>query len=52
LPATEQPSLDDLRQPSEGGTAYQLGLRVVKLGSGTKLLADLLLPACAFAVVK
>lgn len=42
----------DLRQPSEGGTAYQWGLRVVKLGSGTKLLADLLLPGCAFAVVK
>lgn len=42
----------DLRQPSEGGTAYQLGLRVVKLGGLTKLLADVVFPGCAFATVK
>lgn len=42
----------DLRQPSEGGSAYRLGLRVVKLGPPTKLLADVVLPGCAFAAVK
>lgn len=42
----------DLRQPSEGGTVYRLGLRAVKLGAATKLLADVALPGCAFATVK
>ncbi len=42
----------DLRRPSEGGTAYRLGLRLVKLGPATKLLADMAFPGCAFAAVK
>jgi SAM-dependent methyltransferase len=42
----------DLRQPSEGSTAYRLGLRVVKLGPMTKLVADVALPGCAFATMK
>jgi ubiquinone/menaquinone biosynthesis C-methylase UbiE len=42
----------DLRQPSEGGTAYRLALRVVKMGPMTKLVADVVLPGCAFATVK
>jgi SAM-dependent methyltransferase len=42
----------DLRQPSEGSTAYKAGLQVVKLGPMTKLLADVALPGCAFATVK
>jgi SAM-dependent methyltransferase len=42
----------DLRQPSEGGTAYRLCLRVVKLGWVTKRLADVAWPGCAYAVVK
>jgi SAM-dependent methyltransferase len=42
----------DLRLPSEGGPAYRLGLRVVKLGSVTKFLADVMLPGCAYATVK
>jgi ubiquinone/menaquinone biosynthesis C-methylase UbiE len=42
----------DLRQPSEGGTAYRLALRVVKSGAATKLLADVVIPGCAFATVK
>jgi SAM-dependent methyltransferase len=42
----------DLRLPSEGGTAYRIDLRVVQLGRLTKLLADVILPGCAFATVK
>jgi 2-polyprenyl-3-methyl-5-hydroxy-6-metoxy-1,4-benzoquinol methylase len=42
----------DLRRPSEGGTAYRLGLGVVKLGAPTKLAADVLFPGCAFATIK
>jgi len=42
----------DLRQPSEGGTAYRFALQVVKLGPVTKLVADVMLPGCAFATVK
>jgi ubiquinone/menaquinone biosynthesis C-methylase UbiE len=42
----------DLRQPSEGGTAYRLALGIVKLGPVTKLAADVMLPGCAFATVK
>jgi 2-polyprenyl-3-methyl-5-hydroxy-6-metoxy-1,4-benzoquinol methylase len=42
----------DLRQLSEGGTAYKAGLSVVKLGSAPKLLADLAFPGCAFATIK
>jgi ubiquinone/menaquinone biosynthesis C-methylase UbiE len=42
----------DLRQASEGGTAYRLALRVVKLGAATKLLADMAIPGCGFATVK
>lgn len=42
----------DLRRLSEGGTAYGAALRVVKLGSAPKLLADMLLPGCAFATIK
>lgn len=42
----------DLRLPSEGGMAYQVGLRVVKLGGATKLLADMVVPGCGFAAIK
>jgi 2-polyprenyl-3-methyl-5-hydroxy-6-metoxy-1,4-benzoquinol methylase len=42
----------DLRQPGEGGTAYRIGLGLVKLGAPTKLAADMLLPGCAFACLK
>jgi 2-polyprenyl-3-methyl-5-hydroxy-6-metoxy-1,4-benzoquinol methylase len=42
----------DLRRPSEGGTPYQLALRVVKLGAGTKLVADVVIPGCAYATSK
>lgn len=42
----------DLRQPSEGGSAYRAALRMAKLGAPTKLVADVLLPGCAFATVK
>lgn len=42
----------DLRRPAEGGAAYRLGLRVVQSSGATKLLADVLLPGCAFATTK
>jgi hypothetical protein len=42
----------DLRQLSEGGAAYRFALRTVKLGSLPKLVADILLPGCAFATIK
>ena len=42
----------DLRQPSEGGPLYQTMLRLVKLGWPTKLVADVLLPGCAYATIK
>lgn len=42
----------DLRQPSEGGPLYQTVLRLVKLGWPTKLVADVLLPGCAYATIK
>jgi ubiquinone/menaquinone biosynthesis C-methylase UbiE len=42
----------DLRRPSEGGAAYRAGLRLVTLGRGTKLLADLMFPGCAYATMK
>jgi SAM-dependent methyltransferase len=42
----------DLRLPSEGGAAYRLALRMVKLGRLTKLVADVILPGCAFATLK
>jgi 2-polyprenyl-3-methyl-5-hydroxy-6-metoxy-1,4-benzoquinol methylase len=42
----------DLRQPSEGGPLYQVALRLVKLGWPTKLVADVLLPGCAYATIK
>jgi 2-polyprenyl-3-methyl-5-hydroxy-6-metoxy-1,4-benzoquinol methylase len=42
----------DLRQPSEGGPAYQLTLRIIKSGPLTKFLADVVLPGCAYATMK
>jgi ubiquinone/menaquinone biosynthesis C-methylase UbiE len=42
----------DLRQPSDGGAAYRLALRLVKLGPPTKLLADVAMHGCAYATVK
>lgn len=42
----------DLRQPFEGGGAYRLALRVIKLGPPTKFLADVLVPGCTYATLK
>jgi ubiquinone/menaquinone biosynthesis C-methylase UbiE len=42
----------DLRQPSEGGRAYQLTLGIIKSGPITKFLADVVLPGCAYATMK
>jgi SAM-dependent methyltransferase len=42
----------DLRQPSEGGTAYQLGLRLARVGPVTRFLADMAYPGCAYATAK
>lgn len=42
----------DLRRPSEGGPAYRFALRLATLGSGTKFVADVIFPGCAYATVK
>jgi ubiquinone/menaquinone biosynthesis C-methylase UbiE len=42
----------DLRRPEEGGARYRFLLRLAKHSSATKLLADMLVPGCGFAVVK
>jgi SAM-dependent methyltransferase len=42
----------DLRRLSEGGRAYRMALRLARLGYGTKLVADVMLPGCAYATIK
>lgn len=42
----------DLRLSSEGGDAYRMVLRVIRSSAALKLLADVLVPCCAYAAVK
>jgi len=42
----------DLRLPSEGGTAYQTVLRLIRLCAVTKLIGDVLVPECSYAAIK
>lgn len=42
----------DLRLPSEGGRAYGIALRAIRASAAIKLLADVLVPCCAYAAVK
>lgn len=42
----------DLRLPEEGGSAYRLALRLIRLGFLTKLAADVLLPMSSYAALK
>ncbi len=42
----------DLRLESEGGRLHAAALRIIRLGSPTKLLADVLVPHCSYAAIK
>jgi ubiquinone/menaquinone biosynthesis C-methylase UbiE len=42
----------DLRGEREGGTRYQLALRVIRSNAVSKTLADVLVPGCSYAAVK
>ena len=42
----------DLRLPEEGGTLYAFVLRLIKMNALTKLVADILVPGCAYAAIK
>lgn len=42
----------DLRLPAEGGRLYRAALRVIRVSRVTKLVADILVSACAFAALK
>jgi SAM-dependent methyltransferase len=42
----------NLRLESEGGSAYRLALRVIRLCAATKFIANVLVPSCAYAAYK
>jgi len=42
----------DLRLPAEGGKAYRLALRFVRLCAVTKIFADIVIPSCSYAAIK
>jgi len=42
----------DLRLESEGGRLYRVALRIIKLSSATKLIADVIISGCSYAAVK
>jgi 2-polyprenyl-6-hydroxyphenyl methylase/3-demethylubiquinone-9 3-methyltransferase len=42
----------DLRGEGEGGTAYRVVLRAIRLNAASKTVADVLVPGCAYAAVK
>ena len=42
----------DLRLPSETGKKAALMLRAIQASRGVRLLADVLVPGCAYAAIK
>jgi len=42
----------DLRLPEEGGRIHRFALGIIRLCSMTKLMAEVLVPACSYAAVK
>lgn len=42
----------DLRLPAEGGKAYRLALRFVRLCAVTKIFADVVMASCSYAAIK